>query len=826
MTQAGWFLPFFATTLVAMCLSVSSSAFPTAAPPDSRYWRASPATARAPSRCWGGQHAASYGHGAVARMKYQLRAGPQGLAKVNLTYANCCSSNREKEIEYEYASLVNYGARRSKKGRGKGFMKKTYGNPVCWDYQVKRVVRAQYENCCAVRSSFSTNKCAEKIAEFANAHFVDLTTWDQTWRPELEWRIKTGWPMFREKIRAGSSEKRSASSAEETKEMQLAESCSLAAEYLETSVVSGRIRRNLVHDEIFPCVAQHADKTSAESSSEVISKDTMLTSLGFHFHWDEKVDSKRVRVPLPVRNLKSNRTGKSYSKAIEVAKKAAVAAASAVPHTTAVKTADVAEIAKIVAAAKNTKTQLSRSNKLSTMEWVNPVHLAVLAEVLVTRVFGGESSSSPIFDALRTAVVAQAKKFAGVVLQPASSQANNSTMYQTQPMIRGVCQGAKKGYEVEMLRSFLLESLLRKAGIKVEQDEELQEEVFVVEEEIVEPSTSPTSRTPAVPAPASSTSAAPAAEAAADNNEDSGLFGSLYSAIFSSTEASARPSNTERELPPQAPPATSETAEKKSPTGKPTTWTASVKNFFLHTNFVDIIGTDFLAPSWLVWGFQDFATDLRPAMRNRWRKFDRGDGRGARPILPLYDWIVQPNGNAAQRARPPPDAGAAKTSSTSPPALSSRAADSSSLADFIYSNAFDHAMEPRWLLEEVWSKALRPNGLLILHWTYENNPIGVDQVDIYGATIGQLCNVLRKANFLIIDVLRIPVMDFVIPLEELDSIEQKVLNKGGRGVDGGSEREGVFLTPGEYVHYPNGTRKPYTVLRRDEADFVIARYQR
>ena len=76
---------------------------------------------------------------------------------------------------------------------------------------------------------------------------------------------------------------------------------------------------------------------------------------------------------------------------------------------------------------------------------------------------------------------------------------------------------------------------------------------------------------------------------------------------------------------------------------------------------------------------------------------------------------------------------------------------------FIYTNALDHSRDPVHLLRSVWKRQLDPKrGLLYLHWSQEHHPVGVNDVDVFGATAGQLCNLLRMTGWVVVDIVRSP----------------------------------------------------------------------
>eukprot|EP00928_Gymnodinium_smaydae_P091716 TRINITY_DN75444_c0_g1_i1.p1 TRINITY_DN75444_c0_g1~~TRINITY_DN75444_c0_g1_i1.p1 ORF type:complete len:359 (+),score=42.80 TRINITY_DN75444_c0_g1_i1:30-1106(+) len=83
----------------------------------------------------------------------------------------------------------------------------------------------------------------------------------------------------------------------------------------------------------------------------------------------------------------------------------------------------------------------------------------------------------------------------------------------------------------------------------------------------------------------------------------------------------------------------------------------------------------------------------------------------------------------------------------------------SSAWDFIYSNTLDHAYDPVAALM-IWRWCLRSSeGLLILHRSSFHTTMHVDAVDVYGASVGDTCTLLRLAGFEIVDVLRTPEYD-------------------------------------------------------------------
>merc|ERR1712048_401980 len=75
--------------------------------------------------------------------------------------------------------------------------------------------------------------------------------------------------------------------------------------------------------------------------------------------------------------------------------------------------------------------------------------------------------------------------------------------------------------------------------------------------------------------------------------------------------------------------------------------------------------------------------------------------------------------------------------------------------DFVYSNALDHSFDPGMALAS-WRHSLRENGLLILSRSSFHDTLHVDEIDIYGASLGDYCVLLSSAGFQIIEVVRIP----------------------------------------------------------------------
>jgi len=76
--------------------------------------------------------------------------------------------------------------------------------------------------------------------------------------------------------------------------------------------------------------------------------------------------------------------------------------------------------------------------------------------------------------------------------------------------------------------------------------------------------------------------------------------------------------------------------------------------------------------------------------------------------------------------------------------------------DFIYSNSLDHSYHPGSALV-AWRWSLRgPSGLLVLQRSPFHDEMNIDAVDVFGASVGDYCELLRAARFEVIDVLRLP----------------------------------------------------------------------
>lgn len=76
--------------------------------------------------------------------------------------------------------------------------------------------------------------------------------------------------------------------------------------------------------------------------------------------------------------------------------------------------------------------------------------------------------------------------------------------------------------------------------------------------------------------------------------------------------------------------------------------------------------------------------------------------------------------------------------------------------DFIYSNSLDHSYHPGSALV-AWRWSLRgPSGLLLLQRSVFHDEMNIDAVDVFGASVGDYCELLRAARFEVIDVLRLP----------------------------------------------------------------------
>eukprot|EP00929_Paragymnodinium_shiwhaense_P075584 TRINITY_DN38659_c0_g1_i5.p1 TRINITY_DN38659_c0_g1~~TRINITY_DN38659_c0_g1_i5.p1 ORF type:complete len:398 (-),score=53.92 TRINITY_DN38659_c0_g1_i5:178-1371(-) len=76
--------------------------------------------------------------------------------------------------------------------------------------------------------------------------------------------------------------------------------------------------------------------------------------------------------------------------------------------------------------------------------------------------------------------------------------------------------------------------------------------------------------------------------------------------------------------------------------------------------------------------------------------------------------------------------------------------------DFVYSNALDHSYMPGVALT-AWRESLRGSeGLLILHTSPGHSTLNTDSADLYGASVGQSCSLLRIMGFEILDVIRLP----------------------------------------------------------------------
>ncbi|CAD7951516.1 unnamed protein product [Amoebophrya sp. A25] len=766
-----------------------------------------------------------------------------------------------EEKEYHYGGVLK---------------KRSFGNLKCWDYDVTRAFRLSYEHCCVVREKPSF-ACAKSIAEFGNfagelggieeqeeligeggsdssapkerrnSYWTDH--WG-SWTPGPPWRSEVGWPRFLRRIkniwkRGTTSARKGSSSKSNVVRLDAADKCSLIPG---VNAVKKAFPSAIVeHLEALPCftedhepvpafsssksppsradvatstspssskspprtvkVATSTSPSSSTSSTSTQQESSLLTSVGVHNNWaaDAIARSGTARVPLPIRadmvaeeqRFEDRRNGINSTAVRRRSRDRGVETGA--PSTTVDRTASHIGRQGIISAFANVGSQLKKASVWEDREWVNPLHLAVLAEILVDKVFHP--------------VAAQiAKKFVLKLGKGQDLGINVTAISSQQPLIRGVCQGAKKGFEVELLRTFLWESLVRRGVQEIAPSASKEKSLGPAEEEVFV---------------ATSTTSAP--HTTSSDSTTATPLGSFLSSLWAGVTGG--PETLEMVLPGEDS-ATSEGSGQlqqlqqleeaaQSSSSKPLLLDeARVYAEFIHSNLVDIMGTDFLWPSWLVWGRQDFATDLRPALRHRWKRYDvRKKGR---EVFPLYK---------ASSGRGPED-GSLETTETATKESDLQGDPRESLADFVYSNAFDHAFEPRFLLEKVWSQMLRPNGLLILHWSQDNSPVAVDKVDIYGATVGQLCNLLRKAGFQILDVIRIPTMNQLVARDASDSETWTAESHIKAGTDVHKKHmerlsRSVFLTNTlhEYAYFPGSSkRKTYEMRRRGEADFVIAKF--
>ena len=85
-------------------------------------------------------------------------------------------------------------------------------------------------------------------------------------------------------------------------------------------------------------------------------------------------------------------------------------------------------------------------------------------------------------------------------------------------------------------------------------------------------------------------------------------------------------------------------------------------------------------------------------------------------------------------------------------------------ADFIYSNSYDHAFDPRHTIN-VWARQLRPGGCIILEWDKRNEHTGqvglpVNKLDCVSMTFDELCEKIPQwvGAIVKVDILDMPVV--------------------------------------------------------------------
>lgn len=85
--------------------------------------------------------------------------------------------------------------------------------------------------------------------------------------------------------------------------------------------------------------------------------------------------------------------------------------------------------------------------------------------------------------------------------------------------------------------------------------------------------------------------------------------------------------------------------------------------------------------------------------------------------------------------------------------------------DFIYSNSFDHAYNPKLTLSTVWANQLHKGGLIILEYDRRQEHTGeismpVNKDDPVSITVGELIDLIPKwsSSMRVIDVLDMPVV--------------------------------------------------------------------
>ncbi len=64
-------------------------------------------------------------------------------------------------------------------------------------------------------------------------------------------------------------------------------------------------------------------------------------------------------------------------------------------------------------------------------------------------------------------------------------------------------------------------------------------------------------------------------------------------------------------------------------------------------------------------------------------------------------------------------------------------------ADFVYSNSWDHAIEPARAFS-AWHKSLKIGGLMLLDHTRGHSPDSANALDPFGATLPALCDLLKE----------------------------------------------------------------------------------
>lgn len=76
--------------------------------------------------------------------------------------------------------------------------------------------------------------------------------------------------------------------------------------------------------------------------------------------------------------------------------------------------------------------------------------------------------------------------------------------------------------------------------------------------------------------------------------------------------------------------------------------------------------------------------------------------------------------------------------------------------DFVYSNSFDHAFDPKRALT-AWMNSLRAGGLCIIEWSRQHGPQAVTRTDPFGAELSDMPGLVKQwGPFQVREILDLP----------------------------------------------------------------------